>query len=90
MTVSESDQPFATLRRRLRSHVDTLCGFDPPRCWGSPGLAAAGTWVRDALHAATGDSRVQAYDVVIGRRRGATSAKAEVPRLGERFPQYGR
>ncbi len=59
----------ATLRRRLRSHVEALCAFDPPRCWGSPGLAAAGTWVRESMHAATGDSRVQAYDVrILGRR----------------------
>lgn len=69
MTVSGSDRFSASLRQRLRSYVETLCAFDPPRCWGSPGLAAAGTWVRDALHAAAGDSRVQAYDVVIGRRR---------------------
>lgn len=67
--MSESARPVATLPRRLRSHVETLCAFDPPRCWGSPGLAAAGTWVRESMHAATGHSRVQAYDVVIGGRR---------------------
>jgi Zn-dependent M28 family amino/carboxypeptidase len=54
-----------TLASRLRSHVETLCSFDPPRCWGSPGLAEAGRWVQQTLAAAAGAARAQQYEVSV-------------------------
>jgi Zn-dependent M28 family amino/carboxypeptidase len=55
-----------TLASRLRSHVETLCSFDPPRCWGSPGLGECGTWVRETLAAAAGAAHPQEYEVTMG------------------------
>jgi hypothetical protein len=52
-----------SLANRLRSHVETLCAFDPPRCWGSPGLADAGNWVEETLTKAAGSARAQSYQV---------------------------
>src|SRR5262249_42726080 len=54
-----------SLRRRLESHVEALCAFDPPRCWGSPGLAEAGAWVHQHLAAAAGRASRQEYQASI-------------------------
>lgn len=54
-----------TLATRLRNHGETLCAFDPPRSWGSPGLAECGSWVRETLAAAAGTAQAQEYEVSV-------------------------
>lgn len=64
-TARPAPPPDPALGARLRAHVEALCGFDPPRCWGSPGLAEAGDWVHRTLAAAAGQAHRQEYQVRI-------------------------
>lgn len=57
--------PNTRLASRLRSHVEALCAFDPPRCWGSEGLSDAGQWVHEQLRDAAGSASRQEYQAGI-------------------------